>query len=330
MGIAITGLGKCLPEKVVTNDDIYDLVDTDHNWIIERTGIEQRHIATTESGTDLACAAAEEALRDAGANKDEIRLVLVATATPDDIVPITAAQVKRRMGLENAVAFDLNAACTGFMYALWTAEALMKNGAMPGANTVAIGKALVIGVERLSRITNWQERTSCILFGDGAGAAVLENQPRERGILATYVKNYDDHKGVLTCGKEYRDIPFWEDEEKTQLLALRGKAVFRFAVNSIEEVTDEVLKMAGLTLDDIDWFVPHQANGRIMEAAAQKMNQPIEKFQISINKSANVSAASIPMALYDLEKTGKIRKGDKIAVMGFGGGLCAAAAIIEW
>lgn len=201
---------------------------------------------------------------------------------------------------------------------------------MPGANTVAIGKALVIGVERLSRITNWQERTSCILFGDGAGAAVLENQPRERGILATYVKNYDDHKGVLTCGKEYRDIPFWEDEEKTQLLALRGKAVFRFAVNSIEEVTDEVLKMAGLTLDDIDWFVPHQANGRIMEAAAQKMNQPIEKFQISINKSANVSAASIPMALYDLEKTGKIRKGDKIAVMGFGGGLCAAAAIIEW
>ncbi len=330
MGIAITGLGKCLPEKVVTNDDISDLVDTDHNWIIERTGIEQRHIATTESGTDLACAAAEEALRDSGANKDEIGLVLVATATPDDIVPITAAQVKRRMGLENAVAFDLNAACTGFMYALWTAEALMKNGAMPGANTVAIGKALVIGVERLSRITNWQERTSCILFGDGAGAAVLENQPRERGILATYVKNYDDHKGVLTCGKEYRGIPFWEDEEKTQLLALRGKAVFRFAVNSIEEVTDEVLKMAGLTLDDIDWFVPHQANGRIMEAAAQKMNQPIEKFQISINKSANVSAASIPMALYDLEKTGKIRKGDKIAVMGFGGGLCAAAAIIEW
>ena len=156
MGIAITGLGKCLPEKVVTNDDISDLVDTDHNWIIERTGIEQRHIATTESGTDLACAAAEEALRDAGANKDEIGLVLVATATPDDIVPITAAQVKRRMGLENAVAFDLNAACTGFMYALWTAEALMKNGAMPGANTVAIGKALVIGVERLSRITNWR------------------------------------------------------------------------------------------------------------------------------------------------------------------------------
>lgn len=330
MGIEITGLGKCLPKRVVTNDDISDLVDTDHNWIIERTGIEQRHIATTESGVELACNAAREALEEAGAEKDAIGLVLVATATPDDIVPVTSAQVKRILGLENAIAFDLNAACSGFMYALWTGEALMKNGVVPGANTMEISQALIIGVERLSRITNWQERTSCILFGDGAGAAVLKNNPRNPGILATFVKNYDDHKGVLTCGKEYRTIPFWEDEAKAQHLALRGKSVFKFAVNSIEEVTTEVLKKAGLTLDDIDWFVPHQANGRIMEAAAQRLNQPIEKFQISINKSANVSAASIPMALYDLSKTGKIKKGDKIAIMGFGGGLCAAAAIIQW
>lgn len=328
MGVEIVGLGKCLPERVVTNDDIADLVDTDHTWIIERTGIEQRHIATTETGVDLACNAAMEALGEM--DKDTIGLVLVATVTPDDMVPVTSAQVKRRLGLESAAAFDVNAACSGFMYGLWTAEALMKNGMAPGANTMEIKRALVIGVERLSRITNWEERSSCILFGDGAGAAVLEYNPGQPGILATYVKNYDDHRGVLTCGKEYRQTPFWKEEQKAQHLALRGKAVFKFAVNSIEEVTMAVLEKAGLTLDDIDWFVPHQANGRIMTAAAQRLGQPIEKFQISINKSANVSSASIPMALYDLAKTGKIKKGDKIAVMGFGGGLCAAAAIIQW
>lgn len=328
MGIEIIGLGKCLPEKVVTNDDISHLVDTDRTWIIERTGIEQRHVATTETGTDLACRAAEEALGDV--DRSSIGLVVVATVTPDDMVPVTSAQVKRRLGLENAVAFDVNAACSGFMYGLWTAEALMKNGAAPGAATMEIKRALVIGTERLSRITNWKERSSCILFGDGAGAAVLENSPGQPGILSTYLKNYDDHRSVLVCQKDYRGTPFWEDEEKSQYLSLRGKAVFKFAVNSIEEVTLAALGKAGLSLDDIDWFVPHQANLRIMDAAARRLNQPLEKFQISINKSANVSSASIPMALYDLQKTGKIKKGDKVAVMGFGGGLCAAAAIIQW
>ncbi|MCI8646007.1 MAG: ketoacyl-ACP synthase III [Firmicutes bacterium] len=328
MGVGIIGLGKYLPKKVVTNDDISHLVDTDRTWIIERTGIEQRHIATTETGTDMACRAAEEALGDI--DRNSIGLVLVATVTPDDMVPVTSAQVKRRLGLEHAVAFDVNAACSGFMYGMWTAEAIIKNGMVPGAATMEVKRALVIGVERLSRITNWEERSSCILFGDGAGAAVLEYSPEEPGILSTYLKNYDDHKGVLTCGKGYKAIPFWEDKEAYQHLSLRGKAVFKFAVNSIEEVTLAALEKAGLSLNDVDWFVPHQANLRIMDAAARRLNQPLEKFQISINKSANVSSASIPMALYDLQKTGKIRKGDKVAVMGFGGGLCAAAAIIQW
>lgn len=327
MGVGIIGLGKCLPEKIVTNDDISDLVDTDRHWIIERTGIEQRHVATTESGADLACRAAEEALGEI--DPETIGLVIVATATPDDIVPAMSAQIKRRLKLEHAVAFDLNAACSGFMYGLWTADGLMKNGMVPGSNTMEIKRALVVGVERLSRITNWEERSSCILFGDGAGAAVLELN-EEEGILSTYLKNYDDERGVLTCGKEYRQTPFWEDDNKPQHLALRGKSVFKFAVQSIEEVTMAALEKAGKTLDDIDWFVPHQANGRIMTAAAQRLGQPLEKFQISISKSANVSAASIPMALYDLKQTGKIKKNDLVAVMGFGGGLCAAAAIIKW
>lgn len=327
MGTGIIGLGKYLPAKVVTNDDIADLVNTDHQWIIERTGIEQRHIATTETGVDMACRAAEEAM--VGFDPESIGLVLVATVTPDDMVPVSSAQVKRRLGLTNAIAFDLNAACSGFMYGLWTAESLMNNGFVPDVHSMKIERALVIGVERLSRITNWNERSSCILFGDGAGAAVLERNGLP-GILSTFVKNYDDEKGVLTCGKTYQTIPFWEDEEKRQHLALRGKPVFKFAVHSIEEVITEALKKAELTLDEIDWFVPHQANKRIIMAAAERLNQPIEKFQVSIEQSANVSSASIPMALYDLHKTGKIKRGDKVAVMGFGGGLCAAAAILEW
>lgn len=327
MGVGIIGLGKCLPEKIVTNEEISDLVDTDRQWIIDRTGIEQRHIATTESGVDLACRAAEEALE--GIDRDSIGLVIAATATPDDIVPVSSAQVKRRLGLSNAAAFDLNAACSGFMYALWTAQSLINSGFLPGACGMRFDRALIIGVERLSRITNWEERSSCILFGDGAGAAVLERN-EHRGILSVFVKNYDDEKGVLTCGKEYRKIPFWEDEPNPQHLALRGRSVFKFAVHSIEEVVLEAVRKADLSLEDIDWFVPHQANRRIMTAAAERLKQPLEKFQISIENTANVSAASIPMALYDLHKSGKIKKGDKVALMGFGGGLCAAAAIIEW
>ncbi len=328
MGVRIVGLGKYLPDRVVTNDEIAKMVDTDHNWIVERTGIEQRHVAVTETGTDLACAAAEEALQ--GIDRSSIGLVLVATATPDDIVPVTGAQVKCRLGLEHAAAFDLNAACSGFLYGIWTAEALMKNGAAPESNSMEIKRALVIGAERLSRIVNWEDRASCVLFGDGAGAAVLEYDAKQPGILSTYVKNYDDRQGVLTCGKEYRETPFGKDPAKVQQLALKGNAVYRFAVNAIEEVTMAAVDKAGLNLEDIDWFVPHQANGRIMAAAAQRLKQPIEKFQISIRTNANVSAASVPMALYDLVKTGKIKKGDKIAMVGFGGGLCAAAAVVQW
>ena len=328
MGVKIAGLGKCLPEKIVTNNEMAQLVDTSHEWIIERTGIERRHIATTESGVDMACAAAEEALGDL--DRRTIGLVLVATVTPDAIVPVNSCQIKRRLNLENAIAFDMNAACSGFMYGLWNAEALMKNGANPESNTVEIQRALVVGVERLSRITNWEERSSCILFGDGAGAAVLENDSREPGILATFIKNYDDKKGALSCGKEYHGTPFWEDEPSPQLVTLHGRAIFKFAAGAIEEVTAAALGKAGLTLEEIDWFVPHQANGRIIEAVSRRLGQPIEKFQISIRETGNVSAASIPMAFYDLVQSGKLKKGQKIAIIGFGGGLSAAAAIVQW
>lgn len=328
MGIRIIGVGKNLPDRVVTNDEMSQYIDTDNEWIVERTGIAQRHVATTEKSLDMAAAAAEEALE--GIDKESIDLVIVATVTPDDITPSMAAQVKKAVKLPNAVAFDINAACSGFVYALWIAESLMKGSAAGGSVTNGMKRALVIGTERMTRITNWVDRGTCILFGDGAGAAVLENTPGERGIISTYIRNYDDENEVMKCKANYVNPPFWEDDLTPRPLSMRGRAVFKFAVNAIEEVTTGALEKVGLTLDDVDWFVPHQANGRIIHAAAQKLGQPLDKFQISIKESANVSSATVPMALYDLQSSGKLKKGDIIAVMGFGGGLCAAGAIIEW
>lgn len=336
LGIKIAGVGKCLPERIITNEEMTQYIDTTDEWIVERTGISQRHVATTESSLDLAAAAAEEALT--GIDKDTIDLVIVATITPDHVTPCMAAEVKMAVGLSNAVAFDINAACSGFVYGLWLAQSLMqqsssatmRSAATPSTTSAPMRRALVIGTERLTRVTDWVDRGTCILFGDGAGAAVLENDPSCGGILSTYIKNYDDVKDVIHCKANYINPPFWEDDLTPVPLYLRGRAVFRFAVNAMEEVTKGALDKIGKTLDDVDWFVPHQANGRIITAAAQRMGQPLEKFQISIAESANVSSATVPMAIYDLQKTGKLKKGDIVAVMGFGGGLCAAGAIIEW
>lgn len=326
MGIKIVNVGKCLPERVVTNDEMSQYIDTNHEWIMERTGIAQRHVATTESSLDMAAAAAEEALQ--GIDKESIDLVIVATVTPDHMTPSMAAEVKKAVGLPNAVAFDINAACSGFVYGLWLAESLMKTDTGSGGH--GMKRALVMGTERLTRITNWVDRGTCILFGDGAGAVVLENDPDERGILSSYVKNYDDEKNVIHCKANYINPPFWEDDLTPKPLHMRGREVFKFAVNAIDEVTTGALDKIDLKMEDVDWFVPHQANRRIINAAAKKLGQPLEKFQISIDKSANVSSATVPMALYDLRQTGKLKKGDIVAVMGFGGGLCAAGAIIEW
>ena len=324
MGVKIIGVGKCLPEKVITNEDISKFVDTNDEWIVERTGISQRHVATTESSLDLAANAAEKALE--GIDRDSVGLVIVATITPDHVTPSMSAEVKKALGLDNAAAFDINAACSGFVYGLWIAESLMKTTCVKEG----VDKALVIGTERLTRITNWADRETCILFGDGAGAAVLENSSEDRGILSSFIKNYDDVKEVIKCKANYINSPFWEDDLTPQPLYMRGKSVFRFAVNAIDEVLSGSLERVGLTYDDVDWFVLHQANARILKSAAQRIKQPLEKFQISIGESGNVSSATVPMALYDLKQTGKMKKGDIIALAGFGGGLCAAAAIVEW
>ena len=319
MGVGIIGTGKALPKLRVENQKLTELVETDHQWIIERTGIEARHISTEEKALDLAVAAAKEALGDL--DKDSIGLVLVATVTPDMLVPSMGALVKRTLKLENAVAYDINAACSGFIFGLWTAEALMK--------THGIQRALVIGVERLSRITNWEDRGTCILFGDGAGCAVLELSDSKAGIIGSFVKNYDDVTNCLICDMEYLKNPFADDGQMDMFIKMNGTQVFRFAVGAIEEVMTEVLKKTGVSADEVKYYVPHQANMRIILSAAQRMKQPLEKFQINIQTTGNVSAASIPMALTDLMKSGKVQSGDKIMMMGFGGGLSAGAILFE-
>lgn len=325
LGVVIKGIGKSVPKMILTNQGIEKMIETDSNWIIERTGIEERRISEDEKAIDLAAAAAREALGDT--DYDSIDLVIVATVTPDMIVPSMGALVKKELKLNNAVAFDLNTACSGFIYATWVAEAMMKNGATPNANTNKIKRALVIGVERLSRIVDWTDRGTCILFGDGAGAAVLELDPSKEGIISSFIKNYDDDADSLICGMEYLKTPFTKETNISQTLKMNGTRVFKFAVNAVGEVMEEALKNAGLHADQIDHYIPHQANMRIITSSAQRFNQPLEKFQISIDKTGNVSAASVPMAMHDIYETGKIKSGDLVMLLGFGGGLSAGAII---
>ncbi|MEG2198926.1 MAG: beta-ketoacyl-ACP synthase 3, partial [Anaerovorax sp.] len=291
-------------------------------------GIESRHICREETGLELAAEAARQSL--IGISPESIDLVIVATATPDMIVPSMGALVKRELGLKNAVAFDVNTACSGFIYAVWMAEALMKSGAASNGATNQINRALIIGVERLSRIVNWKDRGTCIIFGDGAGSAVLQLDENKKGIIGSFIKNYDDVSNSLTCGIEYLKTPFHGDNETSDMyLKMNGTQVFKFAVKAVEEVMKKVFEQTGVTPDEVAYFIPHQANMRIITAAAQRFKQPIEKFQVNIQTTGNVSAASVPMVLSDLMESGKVKPGDKLMMVGFGGGLSAGAILFE-
>ncbi len=327
MGVKIVSSGMYLPPTILSNADLEKMVETNNEWIVDRTGIERRHIATFEKSADLAVEAAEKALE--GIDKDTIDMVVVATVTPDEVTPYMASIIKKKIGLNNARTFDVNAACSGFVYGTWIVSTLMEASMKERREKDKIKRTLLIGTERLSRITNYEDRNTCVLFGDGAGAVLFEYDENEKGVLGAFVKNYDDVEGVLTCGTEYRKIPFSEDEQNPQYLDMRGTKVFRWAVPAVNEVIAEVLDKTGLTADDIAYFVPHQANLRIIKGIATKLKQPLEKFQINIQETGNVSSATIPMALDELLKSGKGKKGDKILLAGFGGGLSAAAAIIE-
>ena len=313
----ITGTGSALPAKCVTNADLAARVDTSDEWIVERTGIRQRYIADdSETTSTLATAAARNALEAAGLDAQEIGLIVLATATPDHTFPATATQVQAALGCGGGVAFDVQAVCSGFLYALATADSLLRTGMAT--------KALVIGSETFSRILDWDDRTTCVLFGDGAGAVVLEAQDVAAdgpGILASRLHADGQHKDMLyvdggpsttgTVGK----------------LRMKGREVFRHAVVNLASVLKEVLEESGTSAADIDWVVPHQANARILDATARKLDLPAEKVVVTVDRHANTSAASVPLALDTAMRDGRIKPGDLVMFEAMGGGFTWGASL---
>lgn len=369
MGSAIVGCGKALPALEVQNDDLKALVDTNDEWIVTRTGISSRHIAVSETNAGLAEAAAREALgwTEGGWSQQRIKaesidLIVYATITPDTFVPSASALLRKRLELPNAIAFDLNAACTGFVYGLTVAEAMMAASAPEVAQASGrnpIRRALVVGSERLSRLTDWANRGTCVLFGDGAGAAVLEWDSSRSGILGSFITNADDVSNSLTCPNDFAaPLPFGDagimsyDEapadpskastdaelgicealeagENREVIRMDGQKVFKFAAEAMTTAIHQVLDRADLTLDDIACVVPHQANERIIKYAAKKIGRPMDFFQLSIAHAGNTSSASVPMALSDAYTSGRIKRGDKVIVVAFGGGLTSGAVLFE-
>ncbi len=319
------GWGKCVPEKVLTNDDLAAMVDTSDEWIVERTGIRQRHVVGEgQATTALALGAAREALERADADPREVELIIVATLTPDHPMPATACQVQNALGATRAGAFDLNAGCSGFVYALAMGEAAIAAGTY---RTV-----LVIGADTMSTVVDWQDRSTAVLFGDGAGAVLLQATLEEHGVLATLL-------GSDGAGDELLMIPAGGSAQRASHdtvaaglhhVQMNGRQVYRFAARMLPEATEVVVRDAGLTLDAVDWIIPHQANARIIEAAAQRLQLPLERFVINVDAYGNTSAASVPIALCEAADDGRIQPGQHLVLVGFGAGLTWAAAVLRW
>lgn len=321
----VLGTGAYAPDKVLTNRDLEKIVETSNEWIVERTGIEKRRIADNgTASSDLAVKAARRALREAKVPVSDIDLILVATVTPDMLFPATACIVQHKLGAKRAAAFDVSAACSGFIFALATADSFIRGGTYK--------KVLVIGAETLSKITDWTDRNTCVLFGDGAGAVVLGPCEDGRGILSTHLHN-DGSMGELLYipgGGSRTPASAWSVESRMHYIKMKGNETYKIAVRALEEVVMEALNHNGMTPEDIDVLVPHQANLRIIQATAKRLGLPMEKVAVTIQKYGNTSAASIPMALNDAVETGLIKPGSNVLLEAFGGGLSWASALIKW
>ena len=318
----VRGIGSYLPRRKLTNQDLEKLVETSHEWIVQRTGIEERHIAEEDETTSvLGIKAAEAALADAGLTADDIDLVICATSTPDYTFPSTATMIQTGLGMTHGAAFDLQAVCTGFVYAVATADKFLQSGSHK--------RALVVGAETFSRILDWNDRTTCVLFGDGAGAIVLEAQEGEgtsadRGVLTSHLRS----------DGRYRDKLYVDggpgSTKTTGVLKMEGREVFKFAVGMVADVVQDAFKATGTSADELKWFVPHQANKRIITASADKLGIAPEKVVITVNKHGNTSAASIPLALDTARKDGRISDGDLVMIEAIGGGFTWGSALIRW
>jgi 3-oxoacyl-[acyl-carrier-protein] synthase-3 len=318
----ITGFGHSFPKRVVTNEDLEKTVDTTSEWIIQRTGIKQRHIAGEgETSASLGEEAGRKAMARAGITADDLDLIIVATTTPDNTFPSTAVNIQSRLGMKHGAAFDLQAVCSGFIFALTTADMYLKGGMAK--------RILVIGAETMSKLMNWEDRTTCVLFGDGSGAVVLEAQEDDgalsnRGILTTHLRSDGSHKDKLYVNG---------GPSTTQTvghLKMQGKEVYKHAVGMITDVIEDAFNATNMTADDIDWFIPHQANKRIIDASAKKLNIHPSKVVINVDQTGNTSAASIPIALSQTAESGVIKPGQILLLEAMGGGFTWGSVMLRW
>jgi 3-oxoacyl-[acyl-carrier-protein] synthase III len=318
----ITATGSYLPDRILTNAELSKMVDTTDEWIVSRSGIKQRHIAADgELTSDLATHAARAALDMAGLTANDIDLIVLATATPDETFPATATVVQKNLGMTGGFAFDIQAVCTGFLYALATADNFVKSGQAK--------RALVIGAETFSRIIDWTDRTTCVLFADGAGAVILEahegdGTSADRGILTSHLHSDGDKHDLLYVDGGPSST------QTTGLLRMEGKEVFRHAVTNLASVVIEALAATGLSTDEIDWLVPHQANKRIIDGTGRKLKLPSEKVIVTVHKHGNTSAASVPLALDEAVRDGRVQRGQILLLEAMGGGFTWGSALVRW
>lgn len=318
----VIGTGSYLPAKCLTNEDLAKVVDTSDEWIVQRTGIKQRHIAAEgELTSDLGLKAAQAALESAGIDAQDIDTIILATATPDNTFPASAVTIQSALGINHGAAFDVHAVCSGFVYALATADAYIRSGMAK--------RCLVIGAETFSRILDWEDRTTCVLFGDGAGAVVVEGREaagtiEDRGILTSHLRSDGRHKEKLYVDGGPSST------QTTGHLRMEGREVFKHAVGMITDVIEDAFAATGLTADDLTWFIPHQANKRIIDASARKLNIAPEKVVTTVEKHGNTSAASIPLALDTAVRDGRVKDGDVVLLEAMGGGFTWGSVLLRW
>lgn len=320
MRAQIIGTGSCLPKQAVTNDFLSTIVDTSDEWISSRTGIRQRHIAVEETTASMSVTAARRALESAGIRAEDLDLIIVATCTPDTLVPNTACLVQSELGAVNATAFDISAACSGFVFAMNLVDSYIQTGFCK--------TALVIGAETLSRIVDWSDRTTCVLFADGAGAAVV--QAADQGVIASSLGSDGTKGGVIYVKNRENFNPFVPEQKPMDFLYMDGGEVFKFAVKKVPQAILETLQKANKTVEDVDWFLLHQANARINQSIAKKLNVPIDKIPMNLDRCGNTSAASVPILLDEVNRKGLLKSGDTVMLAGFGSGLTWGTLLLTW
>lgn len=321
MKTRICGTGSALPKREVTNDDLSRIMDTSDEWIKSRTGIGSRHLAVEETLVSLAANAAKGALEEANVLPKDLDMILAATLSADNVLPTLSCELQRELGASNAVAFDINAACSGFLFALQTADVYIRSGQYK--------KILVVGGEILSKLMDWNDRSTCVLFGDGAGAAVV--MPDETSGILSSVQGSDGARGgVLSCPGRKNNNPYVTNDAGLSFVSMDGQEVYKFAVRTVPKAIMEAVEKAGLTMEEIDLFILHQANIRIIESVAKRLKVPMEKFPTNLERCGNISAGSVPVLLDDANQKGMLKRGDRIVLAGFGAGLTWGASVMTW